>query len=210
LNEIPKWNPRWQSGWYFVAVGLAMCAGLFLVMGGVDKIRDRWVPTAPHSLDSMTYMNYMHYADFGVDMDLSGDYRAIQWMQENIKGSPVIVEANVPEYRWGSRFTIYTGLPGVLGWNYHQRQQRVVASNTVFQRVEEITAFYKTADPAEAEKFLKKYDVRYIVVGQLERAEYRDLETNDAGLQKFDTFNGKLWIEIYRDGQTVIYAVNKN
>lgn len=207
LNEVQKWHPRWQTGWYFAAIGLVMCAGLFLIMGGADKIRDRWVPTAPHTLDSMNYMAYMHYADFGVDMDLKADYLAIRWMQENIKGSPVIVEANVPEYRWGTRFTIYTGLPGVLGWNWHQRQQRVFASNTVFQRVDEITAFYKTADPTEARNFLNKYDVRYIVVGQLERAEYQDPETNNAGLLKFDTFNGTLWKEVYREDQTVIYAV---
>lgn len=207
LNEIPKWHTSWRSSWSFVAVGLVACAGLFLLIGGMDKVHDRWVPTAPHSLDSMTFMNHMTYADFGVDMDLSADYRAIHWMQENIKGSPVIVEANVPEYRWGSRFTIYTGFPGVLGWNWHQRQQRVIASNTVFMRVEEINAFYKTTDPDEAVKFLKKYDVRYIVVGQLERAEYQDLETNNAGLQKFEIYNGTLWEETYRDGQTVIFAV---
>jgi len=210
LNEIPKWRPNWQSAWYFAGVALVMSASLFLLMGGLDKIRDRWVPTAPHTLNSMTYMNYMHYADFGVDMDLSADYRAILWMQENVKGSPVIVEANVPEYRWGSRFTIYTGLPGVLGWNWHQRQQRVIASETVFQRVEEISAFYKTADQTEAMKFLKKYNIRYIVVGQLEWAEYRDPENNDTGLKKFETFNGTLWKEVYRDGQTMIYSVIGN
>ena len=140
-------------------------------------------------------------------MDLSADYRAIHWMQENVKGSPVIVEANVPEYRWGTRFTIYTGLPGVVGWNWHQRQQRVLASNTVFQRVDEITAFYKTSDPAQVVVFLKKYHVQYIIVGQLERAEYRDIENNDAGLVKFEKYNGTLWNEVYRDGQTVIYTV---
>jgi uncharacterized membrane protein len=128
-------------------------------------------------------------------------------MQENVKGSPVIVEANVPEYRWGTRFTIYTGLPGVVGWNWHQRQQRVLASNTVFQRVDEITAFYKTPDPAQAVDFLKKYNVHYIIMGQLERAEYRDVENNDAGLMKFEKYNETLWNEVYRDGQTVIYAV---
>lgn len=56
-------------------------------------------------------------------MDLRQDYRAIRWMQENIPGSPVIVEANVPEVRWENRFTIYTGLPGMAGWNCHRRQR---------------------------------------------------------------------------------------
>jgi len=207
LTEIPKWRFNWQSAWYFFSTSLVVCASLFLILGGMDKIKDRWVPNAPHSLDSMTFMKYATYSDFGVDMDLSQDYRAIQWMQQNVIGSPVIVEANVPEYRWGTRFTIYTGLPGVVGWNWHQRQQRVLASNIVFQRVDEITAFYKTPDPLLAVNFLKKYGVRYIVVGQLERAAYRDEENVDAGLLKFDKYNGTLWKEVYREGKTVIYSV---
>jgi len=207
LTEIPNWRPNWQSAWYFFSTGLVVCAGLFLLLGGLDKIKDRWIPGAPHSLDSMTFMKYATYQDFGVEMDLSQDYRAILWMQENVTGSPVIVEANVFEYRWGTRFTIYTGLPGVVGWNWHQRQQRVLASNTVIQRVEEVAAFYRTPDPFEAANFLKKFNVRYIILGQLEWAEYRDVETADAGLLKFDRYNGILWNEVYREGQTIIYSV---
>ena len=59
-------------------------------------------------------------------MNLVQDYKAIRWMQDNVQGSPVIVEANCPEYRWCMRFTIYTGLPGVVGWNWHERQQRTL------------------------------------------------------------------------------------
>ena len=74
-------------------------------------------------------MNYAQHFD-GQMMDLSEDYRAIRWMQDNVQGSPVIVEANCTEYRWCTRFTIYTGLPGVVGWNWHQRQQRGFAAPT--------------------------------------------------------------------------------
>jgi uncharacterized membrane protein len=70
----------------------------------------------------MTFMNYAQHHDVQM-MDLSEDYRAIRWMQDNVQGSPVIVEANCTEYRWCTRFTIYTGLPGVVGWNWHPQQR---------------------------------------------------------------------------------------
>jgi YYY domain-containing protein len=214
LPEVRKWLPGWRNAWEVAAVVLVTSAALFFIIGGMDKIRDRWWPSAPHTLDSMAYMPYADYADFGVTMKLDEDYRAIRWMQDNVQGSPVIVEANCVEYHWCSRFTIYTGLPGVVGWNWHQRQQRAMMSDQVYNRVNEINAFYATTDPAAAKAFLQKYNVRYIVVGQLERAEYVPGAPNGivradapSGLTKFDTYNGMLWKEVYRDGQTVIYEV---
>lgn len=202
LPEVRKWLPVWRNSWQVLAGLLVFCSGLFLVIGGLDKIRDRWFETAPHSLDSMAYMEYAEYADFGVNLELDEDYRAIRWMQENIQGSPVIVEANCVEYHWCSRMTIYTGLPGVVGWNWHQRQQRALMSDQVWSRVNEIGMFYGTTDPEMASDFLRKYNVKYIVVGQLERAAY-PVE----GMVKFEQYNGILWQEVYRDGQMFIYEV---
>ena len=123
LDEFPFWKLRWrtiyQTGLYLLLAG----AFMFTVTATTDKISDRMTDVTPHTLDGMTYMNYAQHFD-GRMMDLSEDYRAIRWMQDNVQGSPVIVEANCSEYRWCTRFTIYTGLPGVVGWNWHQRQQR--------------------------------------------------------------------------------------
>ena len=83
----------------------------------------------------MAYMYYAQYDYNGQRLVLNEDYRAIRWMQDHIKGSPVIVEANCPEYRWCTRFTIYTGLPGVVGWNFHQRQQRARGRDVQRRRV---------------------------------------------------------------------------
>jgi uncharacterized membrane protein len=136
-------------------------------------------------------------------MDLSQDYHAIRWMQDNVQGSPVIVETNCPEYRWCTRFTIYTGLPGVVGWNWHQRQQRaLIPPNLITDRIAEIEAFYTTTDVNAARAFLAKYDVRYFVVGQLEGIYYPG-----DGLLKFEQYNGTVWKEVFRDRQTVIYEV---
>ncbi len=202
LRLAEAWHSAWRTVWQAVLVVLIGSAALFPLMAGLDKITDRMTSQAPHTLDGMEYMAHAVYSDFGVDMNLNEDYQAIRWMQENIQGSPVIVEANTPEYRWGSRYTINTGLPGVVGWNWHQRQQRGEMAPQVEQRVAEVMSFYQGIDRLPVEEFLHKYQVRYIVVGQLERAAYPG-----AGLAKFDNWNGDLWREIYRQGSTVIYEV---
>ncbi len=148
-------------------------------------------------------MNYSTYNENGVEMDLSQDYRAIRWMQDNIQGSPVIVEGHVPEYRWGNRFTINTGLPGVVGWNWHQRQQRALTPESwVTDRVKAIGDFYSTFDRDTTKEFLKQYGVSYIVVGLMEKAIY----PMDS-LAKFPEWNGDLWDVVYQDGDTTIYKV---
>lgn len=202
---VPVVRERWhESVWRAWRVGLGalvLGAALFPLAAGLDKITDRMSVAAPHTLDGMAYMQTSVYSDQGVDMQLGEDYQAIQWMLENVPGSPVIAEANTPEYRWGSRFTINTGLPGVVGWNWHQRQQRsVVSSDWVTTRVEAIHNFYGTSRRSEVEDFLERYDVQYIIVGQLERAFYPG-----PGLDKFEAWDGDLWQSVYRQGETVIY-----
>jgi uncharacterized membrane protein len=150
----------------------------------------------------MAFMKQAQYDDFAQRLDLSEDYRAIRWMQDNVQGSPVIVEANCVEYHWCTRFTIYTGLPGVVGWNWHQRQQRGFMSTQVENRVAEVGDFYNAVDLEYAREFLEKYDVSYIIVGPLERAAY-----TPEGIAKFDQSEGVDWQEVYRDGSTAIYEV---
>jgi uncharacterized membrane protein len=204
LNEVHKWLPGWQTAWKIAAVALTTGAALFLLMGGTGKMRDRMTDAAPHSLDSMEYMAHAIYNERGVDLDLSADYRAILWMQEHVKGSPVIAEAPGAgiQYEWFNRFSIYTGLPDVVGWEWHQMQQRLMFAETVKARGLEEQAFYTTTEVEAARDFIHKYNVRYIIVGQLERATYPA-----EGLHKFAAYNGKLWNEVYRDGDTVIYEV---
>jgi YYY domain-containing protein len=202
LPAFLQWLPGWRLFWQTAMILLVGSATLFTITGTAGKLRDRWIVEAPRTLDSMTFMKYAHYDDFARRLDLSEDYAAIRWMQDHVEGSPVIVEANCPEYRWCTRFTIYTGLPGVVGWNWHQRQQRVFSAAWVEERVMAVGDFYNSIDAFSARGFLERYNVRYIVVGQLERAAY----TAD-GIAKFERFDGKLWEEVYRDGRTAIYEV---
>jgi uncharacterized membrane protein len=83
-------------------------------------------------------------------------------------------------YRWGSRISIYTGLPTVLGWDVHQSQQRAGYAGMIQERLTDVERAYGTVDPQEALSILRKYQVRYVVIGGLERAYYPPI-----GLDKF-------------------------
>jgi YYY domain-containing protein len=201
--EIRMWLPRWRAIWQIALAGFFISAALFPLLGGLAKVNDRMAPDAPHTLNGMAYMPYATYADQGQTMQLSQDYAAIQWMQQNVPGSPVIVEAQTPTYRWGSRFAIYTGLPTIMGWDVHQSQQRgKVNGSQIGERIQAVRDFYQTSDLGQARDFLSTFEVRYIVVGQLERAYYPG-----DGLNKFEAQDGILWQEVFREGDTVIYEV---
>jgi uncharacterized membrane protein len=216
VPALPVWRSNWRAAWQIAAVALVAAAALYPLLAGMAKIEDRMTAQAPHTLDGLAFMQVADYADEWGDMDLSQDYRAIRWLQENVKGSPVIVEANMRNlYHWGSRYSIYTGLPGVVGWEWHQQQQRaILPGNWVSDRIAEIDQFYLTTDLQQALDFLRKYDVRYIILGQQERGYYSTPRlltergyTSSQGLDKFETADGELWREVYRDGDTVIYEV---
>ncbi|HQN69603.1 MAG TPA: DUF2298 domain-containing protein, partial [Anaerolineaceae bacterium] len=203
LRKQKRWTKRIQALVQIPLIILLMSATLFPILATRDKATDRMSYVAPHTLDGMEYMQSSFYYLDGIQMDLSQDYRAIKWMQENVKGSPVILEGQTLEYSWGNRFTIYTGLPSVVGWNYHQRQQRALwANNAVWDRVNSVNEFYLTIDQGYVENYLEQHDIRYIVLGQLERIRYYG-----DGLQKFSALEGVLWDVVYQDGDTIIYKV---
>lgn len=195
--------PVFARTWQVALVGLVFGVALFPVFASADKIRDRMSFHIPLTLDGIEYMATSTYAWANKDMDLRQDYEAIKWMQANIKGSPVIVEVNIEEYRWGSRFTINTGLPGVVGWNWHQRQQRALTtSEWVQERVDAVGKFYRTTDLPDAKNFLRKYQVKYIVFGQQEKAVY-----TGEGLKKFSEQQNILWRVVYQKDETTIFEV---
>ncbi len=210
LTDISGWLPGWRVSWQVVLTILGFGAAMFSLMGSMAKVEDRMSLEAPYTLDGMAFMAHTQYEETWGTMDLSQDYRAIRWMQENVSASPVIVEANqLNLYRWGSRFSIYTGLPGVVGWEWHQKQQRAaIPTNWVSERIAEIETFYTTTDLLQAQSFLSKYDVRYIILGQQERGLYAGEQGEQLeGLAKFSAADGLLWRSVYRDGDTIIYEV---
>ncbi len=123
-----------------------------------------------------------HHEEEGVRFSLAPDRRAIDWLRANVAGTPVVAEAHLPEYRWGSRVSVQTGLPTIIGWRNHQAQQRaLLPAATLQRRQRDVATLYTTTDTAAALAVAARYDVEYIYVGPLERIVYPS-----RGLSKFD------------------------
>ncbi len=124
---------------------------------------------APGTLDALDWMNYGTLQ--GVDghvIRFDGDLAAIRWFQEHVEGTPVIAEASIGPYRGdGSRFSIALGLPTVLGWDRHERQQRYYPQ--IAQRDGDLHDLYDSGSIDRKREIIERYGIRYIIVGDVER-----------------------------------------
>ncbi|MDX1994421.1 MAG: DUF2298 domain-containing protein [bacterium] len=218
-----RWRLRLSVIWYSVAAVLIFIALLFPIMATRGKAVFRLASNVPVTLDGLEYMRHGNYAEvvdraFVNDQEqpvyasvsLPDEYNLIRWLQENIEGTPVIVEGQsfLLLYQWGGRIAHNTGLPTVIGWDHHQTQQRSIAPmpTLVRQRVANVNAFYSTLNISEAANFLQHYDVRYVIVGSFERGRYE----RSGGLAKFQQMvDAGMLTVVYEEGQSTVYEVNQ-
>ncbi|MBI4328491.1 MAG: hypothetical protein HY685_01330, partial [Chloroflexi bacterium] len=209
LRQI-SWKPLWAAG----LVLLVLAAAVYPLLAIRARVADRFAPL-PLTLDGMAYMDTAVYSDDGAPywqdvgpFPLAWDKGGIQWLRGNVDGSPVVLEASIPEYRWGSRVSVYTGLPTVIGWNWHQRQQKGVDVNdwAVWRRQGDVQALYDSTSIERARELLSQYSVEYIYVGPVERAYY-----SPEGLAKFQRMVGSdlalVYAEPGEEPQVTIYQV---
>jgi YYY domain-containing protein len=206
-----KTRPKLRRVWGVTLALMLLAAALYPVLATKAKWDIRMNPAAPKTLDSMAFMKVTSYNDVGFDgtsrnVDLIYDYDAIQWMQKNIEGTPVIAEAHGsnPYRSVANRVAMYTGLPAIVGWDWHQRQQRaVMPSSLITNRIIDVNNLYNTPDVNQALEILRKYNVKYVYAGQLEWIYYQP-----QGLIKFDQMVEQgILDEVYRNGGVSIYEV---
>jgi uncharacterized membrane protein len=211
VRASDRWGSRLNTIWYGFLVLLAVIAAAFPVMATRGRSYDRLNPDLPLTLDGMDYMASSSHSLIYTParIDLSEDYGIIRWLQDNVQGTPTIMEGReiASEYTWTARVGINTGLPTVLGWRFHQTQQRTFPQmvNLINQREANVKTFYNTADVDVAANILRFYDVRYVVLSGLERATSSPL-----GLAKFDTMveMGLLRV-VYEAGEARLFEVNQ-
>ena len=96
---------------------------------------------------------------------------AFDWLNRTVRGIPVLCEAWGASYGEYSRVSMNTGLPIVIGWEYHV-QQRSHSKAEVEKRIAEVETVYRSSDRTRVEEILKRYRVALLYVGPLERKTY--------------------------------------
>ena len=190
------WSHALRSAWSITVLFLFILAAAYPILAIPARAAQRFDPSMPISLDGLEFMRYAKHWDVEELFPLEPDYQIIRWLLENVEGAPVIMEGRTfgSEYRWTSRISSFTGLPSVIGWQYHQQQQRTFSpmSELIQRRGANVTAFYTTPDIDIALGILRAYEVEYIILGPLEHALYDRTDETDPsryvnGYTKFDT-----------------------
>ena len=109
-----------------------------------------------------------------IDTLLPADAKAIDWLNENVEGVQVVVEAPGDSYTNYERISVLTGLPTIVGWHTHEWlwKDDVEAVNA---RGEDVKTIYTCQNTAVALQMLEKYDADYLYVGKLEQEKYTEL-----------------------------------
>ena len=173
------------------ALALLFAASLFTsATAGRAAVSRHFAPYSGPSLDGLRYLKAQS----------PGEYQSVQWLRKNVRGTPVVLEAQGPSYQDFGRISMLTGLPTVLGWDYHVKQ-RGNPEPEIEARKTAVRAIYSSPQSALAEPLLRRYRVGYVYVGRVERKTYPP-----EGLRKFRT-DRDLFQLVYENPEAQVYRV---
>ena len=207
-QQMRRWTDTGQTLWTAAVVALVAAGLLYTILATRAKINDRFDVKLGPTFDAMEFLTVARGNEQGQEYSFRDEYAALIWMQDNIQGTPVVAEsAAAPEYRsLRNRVPMYTGLPSIIGYNWHQKQQRsILPSDTIDRRVSDVNLLFTTIDANQAWSLIQRYGVGYVIVGYPERLYYPAL-----GLIKFEQMvtAGRLRVA-YKNEHVTLYQVVK-
>ncbi|MFA6369212.1 MAG: DUF2298 domain-containing protein, partial [Candidatus Shapirobacteria bacterium] len=123
---------------------------------------------------------------------------AIDWINKNIPGQPVMLEAVGDSYTTFNQISVATGLPTVQGWIVHEWLWRG-GYDKPKARQDDVQKIYESEDLNRLKNLIKKYNINYIFVGDKEYEKYPDINEKN-----FIDIGGQI---IFQSGKTKIYQL---
>jgi len=162
-----------------VALALVALAGVFAITGWPNRTGGF---ENERSIDGLA----------GLSRNNPAEYALVRWVEANVppgativeatgrawrpnaEGQPVITEDST-DYTDSGRVAARTGRPSPIGWFFHEVQWRGDTSKVRVElnhRQDLVDRVYTAGDAAAALAALRELDAEYVVLGQVERAEY--------------------------------------
>jgi uncharacterized membrane protein len=173
---------RWLGGSLLL---LPLFLGLFYTVLATWTKTNGFRPQGGITLDGTQHLAQSH----------PQDYRAILWMQAYLPDG-IVAEAVGGSYTEYGRISAHTGLPTVMGWEFHEYQWRG-SYDFHGTRSQDIQTLFQTRDWTQAKAIVDQYGIDYVYVGPLERSEYGSVSD-----RKFEYFMDK----IYDQDEVLIFA----
>jgi uncharacterized membrane protein len=196
-----------RASWLAVTAILVGASFVYPITATPVRIAERYDKDAPMSLDGEAYLRSANasWGENGVNFSFSEDADGIAWLRANVTGTPVLLEAHAEAYRWITRIATHTGMQSLMGWPWHEQQQRSVADAGIVidARKQAIQRWYTSTDARQTFAEMQKYGIEYIFFGRMERALYGE----NAGNAFTELAVSKDITEVFRSGETVIYQV---
>jgi uncharacterized membrane protein len=215
MTPLPS-RVAWARLGAFAALLVVLASLLYPLVATGPRLAQRFTPGTPlGTLNAFAWMEAGTVPVVGSpayqEIAYAGDADAIAWFFANVSGSPVVAEASIGPYRCnGSRISTATGLPTIIGWERHEQQQRYL--ETLPSRVADVRTLYTSPDTSEKASILRRYNVEYVVVGDLERIY--PINNNEctpagsqAGIEAFDAMVGTTLEVAHASRGTTIYRV---
>jgi YYY domain-containing protein len=158
-------------GLVLIAASLAAVLA-FPVLAVRPRLADRPITTTGPTLDGLAYLSgtWSVGAPNGAPITPADDRVIVDWLRHEVAGQPTIVEMVGQAYGWNARISVMTGLPTVLGWPWHETQQRLGFADAVAARFADVERLYTATDEEAAAFFLRAHRVEFVVIGTLELA----------------------------------------
>ena len=215
---------RWALFYRVGLVSVLTISLVFPVLGLATKTNDFQVPAFLQAMKSRQTTSDPKAAQEAVKIwTLDGsvlfsnqypdDSAAARWLSTAPAG--VIAEAAGQDaYSDFGRMAVYSGQPAVLGWWWHEYQWRGTLSQMASpltnltcradfttglprSRADDLACLYESANWEIASEIISNYNIRYVVIGTVERRNYHINES---------IFQQNL-LQVFQQGQVVIYEI---